>query len=83
MQTLTEIVAAVVVHSSAAAYAHFGVPLEAHQVEKPVPAERTIARTTAPKPIARTSAKLTAKPSKTAVGVMADCPEQRALVVKT
>lgn len=46
MQTLTEIVAAVVVHSSAAAYAHFGVPLEAHQVEKPAPAERTVARTT-------------------------------------
>lgn len=44
MQTLTEIVAAVVVHSSAAAFSHFGVPVEAHQVEKPVPAERTIAR---------------------------------------
>ena len=39
MQTLTEIVAAVVVSSSAAAYSHFGVTLEAQQVEKPAPAE--------------------------------------------
>lgn len=51
VQTLTEIVAAVVVHSSAAAYSHFGVTLEAHQVDKPVPVERTVARTTAPKKI--------------------------------
>jgi len=83
MQTLTEIVAAVVVHSSAVAYAHFGVPLEAHQVEKPVPAERTIARTTAPKPAAKASVKLTAKPAKTATGAIKDCPEQRAMVIKT
>jgi hypothetical protein len=45
MQTLTEIVAAVVVSSSAAAYSHFGVTLDAQQVEKPVPVERTVART--------------------------------------
>jgi len=45
MQTLTEIVAAVVIHSSAAAYSHFGVPMEAHQIEKPAPIERTVART--------------------------------------
>lgn len=50
MQTLTEIVAAVVVHSSAAAFSHFGVPVEAHQIEKPAAPERTIART-APKPV--------------------------------
>ncbi|WP_374576075.1 hypothetical protein [Phenylobacterium sp.] len=49
MQTLTEIVAAVVVHSSAAAFSHFGVPVEAHQVEQPAPAARTVART-APQP---------------------------------
>lgn len=55
MQTLTEIVAAVVVHSSAAAYSHFGVTLEAHQVEKPVPAERTVARTVAPKKTVKVS----------------------------
>jgi len=48
MQTLTEIVAAVVVHSSAAAYAHLGMPLEVHQIEKPAPVQRTVART-APK----------------------------------
>jgi hypothetical protein len=45
VQTLTEIVAAVVVHSSAAAYSHFGVTLEPHPVQRPVPVERTIART--------------------------------------
>lgn len=49
MQTLTEIVAAVVVHSSAAAYSHFGVALEAPRIEHPAPAERVIARTAAPK----------------------------------
>ena len=54
MQTLTELVAAGVVHSSAVAYAHFGVPVEAHQVEKPVVAEpRTVARSTqSTKPVA-------------------------------
>lgn len=83
MQTLTEIVAAVVVHSTAAAYAHFGVPLEAHQVEKPVPAERTIARTTVSKPAAKASVKLTAKPAKTATDAVKDCPDQRAMVIKT
>src|SRR3990167_7708683 len=83
MQTLTEIVAAVVVHSSAVAYAHFGVSLEAHQVEKPVPAERTIARTTAPKPVVKTTARLVSKPAKTATGVRRDCPDQQATIVKT
>jgi hypothetical protein len=47
MHTFTEIVTAVVIHSSAAAYSHFGVPVEAHQVERPAPTERTVARTTA------------------------------------
>jgi hypothetical protein len=55
VQTLTEIVAAVVVHSSAAAYSHFGVTLEAKPIEKPVPAERTVARTAMPKKILKVS----------------------------
>ena len=63
MATLTEMVAAVVLQSSAAAFSHFGVTLEAERVEKPQPvAERVIART----------------PRKTAAGP-ADCPEQRPL----
>lgn len=45
MATLTEFVAAVVVHSTAAAFSHFGVPLEpAHVEKKPAPAERVVAR---------------------------------------
>jgi hypothetical protein len=46
MATLTEVVAAVVVHSSAAAFSHFGVTLEQPQA-RAAPAEevRTIART--------------------------------------
>jgi len=46
LSTLTEIVAAVVVHSSAAAMCHFGVSLEPAQVERAQPAPpRVIART--------------------------------------
>ena len=46
MTTLTEIVAAVVVHSSAVALSHFGVTMEPAQVERPAPApERVVART--------------------------------------
>jgi hypothetical protein len=54
MTTFTELVAAVVVHSSAAAYSHFGVTLEPMQVEHPVPVERTVARTT-PKKVTKVS----------------------------
>lgn len=54
MTTFTELVAAVVVHSSAAAYSHFGVTLEPVQVEHPVPVERTVARTT-PKRVTKVS----------------------------
>ena len=80
MQTLTEIVAAVVLHSSAAAYSHFGVTLEAPPVEKPAavsaPAERSVART-APKP--KPAAKVVVPVQRTA-----DCPSRpRAHVVKT
>jgi hypothetical protein len=46
MTTFTEIVAAVVVHSSAVALSHFGVTMEPTQAERqPPPAERVIART--------------------------------------
>ncbi len=46
MTTLTEIVAAVVVHSSAVALSHFGVTVEPAQIERPAPAaERVVART--------------------------------------
>jgi hypothetical protein len=49
MTSLTEIVAAVVVHSSAAALSHFGVAVEPTPVEKAQPApqvqQRVIART--------------------------------------
>jgi hypothetical protein len=48
MTTFTEIVAAVVVHSSAVALSHFGVTMEPAQVDKaPPPVERVIARTRA------------------------------------
>jgi hypothetical protein len=50
MTTFTEIVATVVVHSSAMALSHFGVTMEPAQVERgtPAQAERVIARTHAP-----------------------------------
>jgi hypothetical protein len=44
MTTFTEIVAAVVVHSSAVALSHFGVTMEPPQASPP-PVERVIART--------------------------------------
>ena len=78
MQTLTEIVAAVVVHSSAVAYAHFGVMLEPHQVEKPAPAERTIARTVTPKIAPKPAAKLVVKPAKTSTASTTDNRQVRA-----
>ncbi|MBL8770957.1 MAG: hypothetical protein JNK30_06200 [Phenylobacterium sp.] len=46
MATLTEMVAAVVVHSSAAAFSHFGVTFDLPKVEqRNVAAERVVART--------------------------------------
>jgi hypothetical protein len=48
MATITEMVTAVVVQSSAVAFSHFGVMLEPTQVERtPPPVERVIARTPA------------------------------------
>jgi hypothetical protein len=65
MTTFTEIVATVVVHSSALAFSHFGVTLEPSQVEPPAPApvERVIARTpSAPPALRHKGVKLTACP---------------------
>jgi hypothetical protein len=46
MATLTEVMAAMVVHSSAMALSHFGVSVEPVQVDKTQPAvERVVART--------------------------------------
>ncbi|WP_337188869.1 hypothetical protein [Phenylobacterium sp.] len=49
MATLTEMVAAVVVHSSVAALSHFGVALETPRLERPAPPppaeQRIVART--------------------------------------
>lgn len=75
MATLTEMVAAVVVHSSAAAFSHFGVTIDAPRVEQPrsppVADQRTIARS--PRQAQRAE-----KVEKTVV-----CPEtSRARVIK-
>lgn len=45
MTTLTGFVASVVVHSSAAAFSHFGLTLEPMHVDRPAAAERVVART--------------------------------------
>lgn len=78
MQTLTEIVAAVVVSSSAAAYSHFGVTLDAQQVEKPVPAERTVARTVPRKSSSAVAPRVVVKASKPTTLVREICPDERA-----
>lgn len=63
MTTFTEIVAAVVVHSSAVALSHFGVTMEPTQVEKaPAPVERVIARTPSQHRAVRLTNCPTAKP---------------------
>ena len=61
MQTLTELVAAVVVHSSAVAYSHFGVTIEPHQPERPVAAARKVARSTPTRPRAAAAAATTCR----------------------
>ena len=49
MTTLTEFVAAAVVHSSAVALSHFGVVMAPAPVERPTPAaERVVARSPRP-----------------------------------
>ncbi len=83
MQTLTEIVAAVVVHSSAVAYSHFGVTLDAQPVREPTPAERTVARSITPKRDIKTPARVIVKAGKaTIAGRAGDCPDQRAPLAK-
>lgn len=72
MSTLTEIVASVVVHSSAVAFSHFGVQIEAPKMDRPQ-AERVITRTPAPRKVEKLSERA------------ADCPDQqraKAAVVK-
>lgn len=62
MTTLTEIVASVVMHSSAVAFSHFGLQVETPRLDRPTPAvERTIART--PRKVEKLSQKT------------ADCPD--------
>jgi hypothetical protein len=62
MTTFTEIVASVVVHSSAVALSHFGVTLEPAQAERqPPPVERVIART----------------PAQHRVMKLSNCPDQK------
>ncbi|WP_430425381.1 hypothetical protein [Phenylobacterium sp.] len=71
MASLTEMVAAVVVHSSAAAFSHFGVTLEPPRVERPaVPVDQRI--------VARTPRKAADRVEKTSI-----CPEDaKARVVR-
>ena len=69
MATLTELVTAMVVHSTAAAYSHLGVAVELKQPERPAPVERTVARVTPAKAVK-------------SVPTIEDCPETRAKVVK-
>jgi hypothetical protein len=72
MTTFTEIVASVVVHSSAMALSHFGVTLEPSQVERqPAPVERVIART--PSQAQHRAMKLTSCP--------ADAPHARVVKI--
>jgi hypothetical protein len=78
MQTLTEIVAAVVVSSSAAAYSHFGVTLDTQQVDKPAPAQRTVARTVTRKVAAAPNARMVVKVAKPAGEERPLCPDERA-----
>lgn len=53
MTTLTDIVAAVVVHFSAIAFSHFGMTLEPLRLERPAPVERVVARS--PRPAVKVS----------------------------
>jgi len=78
VQTLTEIVAAVVLHSSAAAYSHFGVTLDAPPPERPAAAAAPVERS-----VARTAPGKVAKPSDH-LQHAADCPKQpRARLLRT
>lgn len=69
MATLTEMVAAVVVHSSVAAFSHFGVTLDAPKIDAkpPVAAEQRVVARSPRKPVEQRAEK--AKASAT------DCPD--------
>ena len=72
MATLTEMVAALVVQSSAAALSHFGVTLEVPQAAPPAAEQRVIARS--PRRVERTPVPIERA---------ADCPDApKARVVK-
>ncbi|MET0294188.1 MAG: hypothetical protein ABW042_04170 [Phenylobacterium sp.] len=51
MASLAEIITAVVIQSSAAAYSHLGVPVELKQPERPATVERIAARPTPAKAV--------------------------------
>ena len=73
MATLTELVTAMVVHSSAAAYSHFGVAVEVKQPERPVPVARTVARVTpGPNRVVKPASAVKAE----------DCPDTAARIIK-
>lgn len=82
MQSLTEIVAAVVVSSSAVAYSHFGVTLDAQQVEKPAPVQRTVARTQARLRTDAPTARLMVKATKPPATDRPLCPDEKARPLK-
>lgn len=65
MSTLTDVVAAVVMHSSAVAFSHFGVSVEPLQIEKPQPVSERV--------IARTPRKAMLRPER-----LSDCPQTKA-----
>jgi hypothetical protein len=74
MATLTEMVAAVVVHSSAAAFSHFGVTFDLPQFEQRNPAaERVVART--PRQAAKPARVEAVKVEKASI-----CPEKARLI---
>ena len=59
------------------------VTLDAQQVQKPVPAERTIARTTSRKVASTPAPRVIAKSSKGPTMVREICPETRAKLLRT
>lgn len=74
MATLTELVAAVVVQSSAAAFSHFGVTFELPQIEQRNPAvERVVARS--PRQAAKPARVEPVKVEKAAI-----CPEKARMI---
>ncbi len=71
MATLTEMVAAVVVQSSAVAFSHFGITVDTPKVTAPAPEERVVARTPAPRKV------VAARVERASVG---QCPDSQPTV---